>query len=245
MKDPLLERWAAIVAQRDRGSAKDWGDQPPPHFLHAFRPDGAGLDALFDGMPHGADVLARLRRVFEIAGDPGRGHAYFIVLDAPAATCRDLEALARRHLESLAAIAEALDWPGAEARAFSDRDLELEIVVGAPPPDDPARPHAMATAAYELITEYGGSFAAPSRHGEYLLDPLYYLACDYALAYYVLWPHLRTRTALDDPFAPWFELWRHGATLGFDGAPGTVRVYVPRTSDAPPTRPRATRPTAP
>ncbi len=229
--DPILARWQAIVAERDPEAAKDWGDEPWSHFLHVFRPDGTDLERLFDGMPHGAGVLGRLRRVFEVAGDPGRGHAYFVPQRRPAVACGVLAELARRHLDALGAIAELLDARGPQACALITRDVEVEVVRTPVPRPDRAEPNEMTSLAYELITEFGRSLPPASKHGEYLRDPLYYLANDYALAYHVLWPHIGGGAAIDEPFAAYFELWCHGASIEFAGSPLTLQVHFARTID--------------
>jgi hypothetical protein len=62
----ILERWRTVIAQRDPTIAAQFTDnEPAGHMLHVFRPDGAGLEALFDGMPRGDEVLARLRQLFD------------------------------------------------------------------------------------------------------------------------------------------------------------------------------------
>ncbi|KAB2893925.1 MAG: SMI1/KNR4 family protein, partial [Kofleriaceae bacterium] len=234
MGDALLERWREIVSAKDPEAAKNWDDEPSGFFLHAFRPDGEGLEPLFDGMPGGVEVLARLQQVFAVAGDDSGGQAYFIPVAPPAATASALHAWATAYLRKLAQIARHLGARGGEAIALTEDALAIEVVVGPAPDVDRVNPPPMTSFVYELVTEFGGSLPRPSAHGEYLRDPLYYLACDYELTFYVLWPHIAAKSPIADPFAPYFELWRHGASLDFGGPAGRVHVSVPRLAgDAP------------
>jgi hypothetical protein len=234
MSDSLLERWRTIVAARDPEAAMNWDDEPQDFFLHAFRPDGEGLEPLFEDMPGGAEVLARLLRVFAVAGDVSRGQAYFIPVGTPTSTASALHGWATEYLRKLDQIARHMDARGPQALALIEGSLQVEIVVGPPPETDRVRPHEMISFTGELVTEFGRSLPRPSRHGDYLLDPLYYLACDYELAYYVLWPHLAADAPVEDPFAPYFELWRHGAAINFGGPAGRALVSVPRVADVVP-----------
>ena len=56
-------------------------------------------------------------------------------------------------------------------------------------------------------------------------EAFYSIACDYNLAHYLLWPLYRDGTKIDEPFAPYFELWARGAKAIFE-KPGRVTVYV-------------------
>ncbi|MBK9036602.1 MAG: hypothetical protein IPL61_36025 [Myxococcales bacterium] len=220
----LLARWRTLVARRDPEAAEGWEDEPSPYFLHSFRPDGAGLEELFVDMPHGEEVLARLRAVFK-AGDATSGHAYLVPRKAPLATRAQLRGWAQGYLEALAQIARAVDATGPGALALTEGGLEVEVEVGLAPEETEAS--EMRTVVYELVTDFGHSLTPASAHGDLLDEPLYCLANDYALAFYVLWPQLAASASatVADPFAPYFELWRHQATLRY--ASGGVQVYVP------------------
>jgi hypothetical protein len=42
----------------------------------------------------------------------------------------------------------------------------------------------------------------------------------------ILWPLYKDATPIEEPFRPYFDLWRHGAGFRFIDEQ-TVRVYVP------------------
>jgi len=52
------------------------------------------------------------------------------------------------------------------------------------------------------------------------------VACDYNLQYHILWPLYRQATTIEEPFRPYFDLWKHGSGYRFAGKEA-VRVYVP------------------
>jgi len=56
-------------------------------------------------------------------------------------------------------------------------------------------------------------------------EAFYSIACDYYIADYLLWPLYQHSTVIEEPFAPYFELWTHGALAIFE-RPGQVTVYV-------------------
>ena len=60
-------------------------------------------------------------------------------------------------------------------------------------------------------------------------EAFYSMACDYYLAHYLMWPLYRGSTAIEEPYAPYFELWRHGAQAIFSEA-RRVTVYVAATT---------------
>ena len=254
-----LARWRSIVAARDPAAAEGWDDEPFPHFLHAFRPDGVGLAPLLDGVPKGQEMLTRLLEVYAVAGAQDRGDAYFVVRTPRRASVDQLRNWAQQYLRAMGAMARALMENGG---GFAEgREVEVglllqeahlvDVVPGPPPLESPAAVSPMSTILYELTTEYAGGLRGLSVEGELLKDPLYYLACEYELAYYVLWPQLSESTPLHEPYSGWFELWRCGAELHHrDDATGwrlaedgVFRLYVPRSvlEGAPPSQLAALR----
>lgn len=67
--------------------------------------------------------------------------------------------------------------------------------------------------------------AIPS-HAHLLHEAFYGMAGNYFVASHLEWPLHRHLTTLDEPFAAYFELWRHGASSRFEPE-GNVRMYVP------------------
>ena len=79
----------------------------------------------------------------------------------------------------------------------------------------------------------GSRGSIPFRVTPYLHEAFYSIACDYKIAHYLMWPLYRGSTEIEEPFAPYFELWTHGA-LPFFKKPGLAIVYVTGDEPTPP-----------
>ena len=241
--DGLLDRWKAIpaVAAHDED---EWEAEPPGHLLHYFRPDGVGLEDIVAGMAHSDEVLSRLRQVFEAARNGRPGDMYFTIRKAPRIRAAELEALARQYLANVIAMAKLVGSRDAgfarrhraAVTALAGRDVVVEVHAGVPPTlDAPSKTHPLQGFVYETATEFGHLHPPASEHAQLLAEPCYRLACSYELAHFVLWPTRGDGCPIADPFASYFELWRHGASIYFQDDfrewkfedDHTVRVNVP------------------
>lgn len=86
---------------------------------------------------------------------------------------------------------------------------------------------------YEVTSEFMASLRAQVNSPAHLMREAFYtLACDYNLEYHLLWPVYRRCSNLVEPFAAYFDLWKHGAGCRF-GPDGGVKVYVPNLEGYP------------
>lgn len=218
----ILATWKALpelAEERDR----DWDDEPPGYILHYFRPHGVGLNGIVAGMDHAEDVLERLRQVFEATRNGDPRDMYFIVRKPPRLRANELESLARRHLANMIKMATLLSEQdevfaercAEDLAALSGSDVSVEVLPGPPPTEGHKDVHPLRSFLYETTTSFGHLFPPASEHANLLEDPCYMLACSYELAHYVLWPTRSTGCPIDEPFAPYFEMWRHGASVYF------------------------------
>lgn len=220
----LIEHWRAVVAEIDPELADParWEDEPPGHFLHAFRPDGRGIERLFDTFPEAAPVAARLARIFEIAG-PETGHMYLIPRERRLKlTDGELVALTNDYLDRLSARAgDELDPSDGDDAFLLSSARDIEVWRGPPPLRDPNDDSSLGSRVTELVIDR----ASPDHPlGAVLGEPLYMLACRYELRNWVLWP---LELASDDPFEPWFHVWAAGAFLSYErNETGGNRVVV-------------------
>ncbi|MCG8649898.1 MAG: apolipoprotein acyltransferase, partial [Pirellulales bacterium] len=60
-----------------------------------------------------------------------------------------------------------------------------------------------------------------------LRPAFYFTACDAMLRDYLMWPLYVAATGLDDPFASYFQLWRHGVKYRIFGET-QIDFYLPR-----------------
>jgi hypothetical protein len=202
--------------------------------LQRFRPDGTALFELFDDTPVGRALENRLRKLFEVAGDsarPGGGQdAYFVIRNPPQADPSDVSKWAIRWLESLRSLAEQTG-AGAMA-AMLQPTPEVRVLEGIAPKQ--IRADLETVPLYRLIKKEAAELTARLETQSPLpamLGPAYYFAaCDWALRDYLLWPAFGDVCDLEDPFGPYFDLWRHGAKLRTFGD-GRIDVYLPHRND--------------
>lgn len=216
--EQILARWKALPAVAAHEQGNDWQNEPPGHLLHYFRPDGAGLDAIVAGMDHADEVLSRLRQVFEAARAGRLGDMYFTVRKAPRLPATDLEALARQHLSNVIAMAKLVGdrRHRTTIATLSGRDVVVKVHPGVPPTiDNPTKAHPLQAFIYEIATEFGYLHPPASEHARLLAEPCYMLASSYELAHHVLWPTRSQGCPIAEPFGPYFEMWRHGASIYF------------------------------
>lgn len=202
--------------------------------LQRFRPDGTALFDLFDDTPAGQALSDRLRRLYEVAGvaaRPGGGQdAYFVVRNPPQADATIVSTWAIRWLESVRSLAVQT---GAETMAaLLDPTPEVRVLEGIAPKQ--IRADLDTVPLYRLIkkdaAELTGRLETQSPVPSMLGPAYYFAACDWALRDYLLWPAFRDVSDLEDPFDPYFELWRHGAKLRTFGD-GRIDVYLPHRNE--------------
>ncbi len=221
--ETMLVRWKAIAGDTSPGT---WTEDDLAGFIQRFRPDGAGVSEAFEGVEGADEILPRLMRVYEATADgwqQGETYdGYFIVRNPASLTAARATDLLRLHLGRLAAMAEAVGCD--RLTTLLRAPLQIEAVEGeAPwPPahDDPE------TLVYDVIGEFMESLTPRESAAHLMTEVLYTIACDYNLQRYILWPLYKDATPIEEPFGPYFDLWRHGAGFRFTDEQ-TVRVYVP------------------
>lgn len=183
--------------------------------LQRFRPDGLGLADLFTGLPRGPELNLRLAGLYQVAGDSrrleGGQDAYFIVRNPPPLEPEQAVAWAEQWLRSLRDLARAVGV--AEDLPHLQSLPEVRVLEGLAPKQ--LKADLEAVPLYRTLKQDAAGWAArlPGESGvvELLGPAYYYAACDWALRDHLLWPLYADGSGLDDPFAPYFDLWRHGA----------------------------------
>lgn len=198
--------------------------------LQQFRPDGRGLQGLFDDLPLGAALQQRLQQLYEIAGDaarPGGGQdAYFIVRNPPPLDPQRAQTAAQAWLRALLTLARETRFDELAERL---QPLpEVRVLEGLAPKQtkDDLRNVPLYRAIKQQGALLGERLSGEDAALKLLRPAYYYAACDWALRDYLLWPLYCRFTQLDDPFLVYFELWRHGAKLRAF-ADDRLDVYLP------------------
>lgn len=209
----------------------DPGDRPwdADHaygFFESFRPDGEGLEAAISPLPEGDAVLERLRLVFAATAGgypraPDTYDGYFIVRRPALVPPAEALGHARLFLDNVAAIA---DLSGDREFGSLLRDASLSCVVGAAPGG--AERHDVDHTIYAILCDWESSLVRNPPWVHELEEAFYSIACDYYLAWHLMWPWLRGASTVEEPFRPYFELWRRGVSLRFQSESAAV-LYLP------------------
>lgn len=221
--DDVFALWQRLSG--DPGD-RPWGADHARSFFQGFRPDGEGLDAALRPLPEGDAVLERLRLVFAATagGYPGAADTYdcYFIVRRPALV-QPAEALghAREFLANVAAIA---DLSGDGELGSLIRNASMSCVVGAAP-RGPER-HDVDLAMYDVLCDWELSLLRNPPWVNELEEAFYSIACDYYLAWHLMWPWLRGASPVEEPFWPYFELWRRGVALRFESE-SSVFLYLP------------------
>lgn len=235
-----LERLAywksiAVNAIRPAGPLAQWGREGVAEFeelvfenedelygyFECFRPDGEGLEKVFSGIVGGDEIVLRLRKVYECTNDSTG--AYFIVRRPIPATPERLLDLTKQHLEKVRQIAISFGDPrlAGELETLREIKIKREVISQQTRCDF----NAPEVSVYEVTGDWFRGLDPIPSDALLMEEAFYSIACDYKIAHYLMWPLYRNATEIEDPFAPYFELWTHGA-LPFFGEPGLVTVYV-------------------
>ena len=196
-------------------------------FFQSFRPDGIVKQPLFTGLDFQSgdtlvgdfspaiaeDLDQRLCGLYEVAGDhrrpTGGSDAYFIVRSPPPIDPKLAERYAQQLLGNLAELAMTLG--DADTAMTLEPGPRVRVLEGLPPKNprlDEEKTSLLRTMQQDvpsLVMRLDvGSIAS-------VLRPAYYfIACDPLLRDYLMWPMYRQASGLEDPFLPYFQLWKHG-----------------------------------
>ncbi|MGV3724317.1 MAG: hypothetical protein ACO1SX_25765 [Actinomycetota bacterium] len=232
--DEMLAYWQRLAGE---DPARPWAEENLGMFFQTFRPDGQGVDAAFQGVAGAEEILPRLRRVYSATAEGWENEDgqdfYFMVRRPPPLSRARAAELAAAHLRKVAAMAAELHAAEGDDTAMELVQLltplpEVEVFSGATPwPPDDDDPE---TLVYEVTTDYmrylKWVLSPVASHAHLLKEAFYTIACDAGVAYHLQWPLYRHLTPISEPFAEYFELWKHGAGYRFESET-QIRVYVP------------------
>jgi hypothetical protein len=220
-----LRRWQLQLGANE--SDEPWRKpEDLAFFFQRFRPDGGNLELFCEeiGCP---SIAPRVLDVFRATAanykDEGTIDAYFVVREPQPASDFELLSLASSYFSSLTHVAVASD-PAIEMEAYFNAPPTIAIKRGC---EAPLEASDFQVGVNEALHAYFQQFPLDNCGAGLLKEALYTMACDYSLMHYVLWPIVQARFEHDhvDPYSTYFELWKRGVDLRFDGAGGAV-LYV-------------------
>lgn len=211
MSKQLLDQLARGVGQRP-GYFKD--EAYLTGYFQRFRPNGDGLERTLQGIDKSDELCERISAIFKAAArDFHPADAYFVIKAPPSLSADWQLELLRAHLDAMNEIAEHVgneEVPDllAKTQLVSVADLNLSQITEG---DD------TELAIYEMITD---ELIAPARSAvpeaqHVMREAFYTIAAEPYLACYAQWPWFRDAVGLEDPFQPYFELWKNGIQMRF------------------------------
>jgi hypothetical protein len=198
-------------------------------FLQALRYDEDRLELALLPLPHGEAVLARVREMFRVTASPPQtpsGDAYFVArhptpLDEPLVLH-----VARSHLQAVQAIAT-----NAGVAVLEQALVSPDVVIASGPAPASSDRHDTDSLIYDTVSDWIGTLEPDPPWIRELQEAFYGAACDYFIAWHLMWPWFARASDIGEPFASYFALWAHGIDLRFvDDV--SVRVYVPTANQA-------------
>lgn len=193
--------------------------------FQSFRPLGDGLEQLFHDVVGGSEVLPRLVNLYQATSvnfwtsneDP-----YFVIRHPPFVDDEQIREWTVRHLSEMCQLAHLTNSSVAARRSNPTPRIEIgRDVVN--PCSNLENPQALFV---EMIND--GMFSSVPVESDFFLleEAFYHIACDYLLRHYLLWPLYKSAIPMNDPFADYFELWKHGAQPVWEEN-NLVRVSIP------------------
>jgi hypothetical protein len=232
--EEMCAYWKSLVEPDD---PKVWGEDDLNWLFHYFRPDGKGVEAVFEGCVRGDEILPRLMEVYARTAEGSQGKnwiASYLDVRCPQPLVRGTtEVLVREHMKRVTALVEVfLDMSDPPDVPISDRlplSFEVNVVEGVPPSErleDENLTSVIYSHVIHLSSDLDWCYQHVDSHAFLLHEAFYYTSCDYLQKMHLMWPLYRELTDIEEPFAPYFELWKHGADYRFTDD-HHVTVYVP------------------
>lgn len=226
-----LAYWKKIALDAARSRSEDvsdlnweWKNEEDDlfYYFNFFRPDGAGVDKVFAGVVGGEEIVERLRLVYQSTKE-NQG-LYFIVRRPLRATRKRLIELTTQHYENVAQIARE-HGQCEELVTLFDKFPQIDITTEPEPDRRQPDPNCPEDLVYGVVGDWFSTLQPIQSDALSMEEAFYSIACDYNLAGYLMWPLYRNSTKIEEPFAPYFELWRHGAHAIFT-EPDLIKVYL-------------------
>ena len=213
-RDELLRRATTFLYDEDH-AVQPFGEELFGLF-QAMRPDGDGLEDMLGDLHHGEDLIARLREVFAVAGNPltpeGHERGYFIVTEPALLPLADAKRVALDHYRKMGAVLrEFQEWTDSEDIVETVERISALTEVGVANEYPPRSPTLWGPG--DVIGDALGEYMAdpdPPHPAEILREAYYSIACSFLLRWHLMWPIYSEVLDEPEPFAPFFRLWKAG-----------------------------------
>jgi len=201
-------------------------------FFQVFRPDGAAIADLYGDLDEGPELVERLQRLYQAAGEDRRPQggrdAYFIVRRPAGIDPEHARQLAESWLDGMAKIAACVE-DQSTLEALRPRPA-IRVLEGVPPKHPrQAEDKSQLLKAIQAYSTGWYEKVQTSPYADVLRPAYYFTTCDPMVRDYLMWPLYAGSAGVDDPFEPYFQLWRHGVKYRIFGE-SQIDLYLPRAS---------------
>jgi len=222
MEDQIA-RWGELVGVRNASEPSNLVG-----LFQDFRPDGAGVEKVFEAMPFGDEVLNRVKGIYECTSAGfKKTDVYFI--PRPLSACPEPEArkLIAAHFTQLRQI--ALDAEEAEISDLLDNTTLTRVPTLKEIDRQSLTDESPEAWIYDMITDYFWALTPQPSPLLLLRDAMYGIANDIFLRNFLLWPMYEKNAPHPDPFRPYYNLWCRGISYAFH-APDDCRFFIAAAS---------------
>lgn len=210
-------------------SDMEWDGDALGGFFLKFRPDGKGVEAVFEGVERGDEILGRLLLFYAAAGEGEEADCYFVIKDPPAVSSDEVKRLVGEYLEKMAALAREDDTGSSEAKRLGKllkRTPKIETAEGEAPRRQEDEESELGALIPYVVSDLIIEADAVESKAMLLEEGLASMASDYNISNFILWPLYRDCFETEDPFATYFELWKRGVTIDIPDNKHVI-AYVP------------------
>lgn len=224
-KDEIMRipiEWTKILEENlelkemflEQKSMDKYGDEPiPTFFLHFFRPNNYDkLKGFFIPFSHGEEMFNRLKMIFDATADnyeneDGSVDGYFIPKKDKSISKTKLENLGLKHAQSINNILTDLE----ETSLVDCDNLEIKIMDRSEFDEEYEYDDTLSCELYDAKGDWFRDLESEVSENPLKLfdEHLYYIACDYDIARYVMWP-LIEKNEMNDPYEAYVTLWKYG-----------------------------------
>jgi len=200
-------------------------------FFQSFRPDGRGLQGVFDEFPAGEQLHNRLDQLFAAAGDDRRPQggrdAYFVVRRPPPLEPDAAREAAEQWLTQTAQLASMVGRDAVNERLGGVSHVRVLEGIAPKQPRQPEDKTELWKTLHEEVPQLVEAIEPHPPLASALRPAYYFIHCDAMLRDYLMWPIYQQACPVEDPFAAYFLLWRHGVKVRVF-TEGQVDLYLPR-----------------
>jgi hypothetical protein len=212
----LMSKAAKVLARckslAGDNSTRQWRTaEDAASLLHAFRPDGEGVDAIMEGVVRGEEVLPRLKALYAATSATPKALPYPLPAHQAHRSLTEIEETVQQQLDKLREIVQH----DGDAKAIAMLAKQFKIQHFDQKTRTTAEGDRIRNYLNDVLIDFRSKLAPVDSDALLLKEAIYSFAPWLAVRDYVLWPLYRDSSPIEEPFGPAFHLWEMGCTMDF------------------------------